>query len=473
MPVREAVGGIGSGGERQRVVRVQPVERRHPAVVQVVEDVGQRQRRAEHQQQLGGRRPTSRRPPRAGAARTRSPTSHATAEDRPAAAVKSACSAAVWRVRPGRRCASGPTIQAGKPCCAGPERNDGRSAAARPIAAHTPAATPSAAIPSSARSEICGSAPACARGRGTRIRDAAGVAAMRAGSAPPAVRRHSPALSARERRVGIVFGRRRPHGVGPLRDEARARAALDDVLDASARPRRATAHSSSTPSTGTPGATGSSRRAVARGERDHVGGLGAVAADEQVWRTRGGRRAAPTSGRSCVRQGRDAACGDAVDGVLRHAAVGRELAADDREHAGAGVLDQGVAAREVGGARGRAGHQRPQAGVAADDVARPSSGTSSAARARPAARVAPRRPDRAARRPAAPSCGSSVRPTSTSAVRARDGEREAPPAAAGQRDADRGARAHRGARRDEQVRAAAGAQGDRGLQARRPRRRWR
>ena len=59
---------------------------------------------------------------------------------------------------------------------------------------------------------------------------------------------------------------------------------------------------------------------------------------------------------------------DLVDGVLRHLAVGRELAAGDRDHARVGPGDP-VAPRQVGGAPARRRlHERPQAGPRADDV---------------------------------------------------------------------------------------------------------
>src|SRR3954451_1872348 len=155
------------------------------------------------------------------------------------AIVKSRASASGWRVSPGTRPASGPTIHAGKPCRAGPERNDGRSAAARTIAPHRPTATPSAAVPA-APVAMVDSAPARAWGRGTRMRCAAGVAAMRGSLDGGAVRRYSRALSARERRVGIVFGGqlgyqvpgRRADRRRPFRHETGACAALDHVLHA-------------------------------------------------------------------------------------------------------------------------------------------------------------------------------------------------------------------------------------------------
>ena len=106
---------------------------------------------------------------------------------------------------------------------------------------------------------------------------------------------------------------------------------------------------------------------AAVGERGDGRRLGAVAADEPLrggdGPQRGGRRGADQ------RQARRAAraVGDPVDDVLGHAAVRGELAADDGERA-ARVLGDQVAAREVGGLA-VAGGQRPQAGVAAADVA--------------------------------------------------------------------------------------------------------
>ncbi len=125
---------------------------------------------------------------------------------------------------------------------------------------------------------------------------------------------------------------------------------------------------------------------AAVGERDDGRRLGAVAAHEPLRRgdrpQGGGRRGADQ------RQPRGAAraVGDPVDDVLGHAAVRGQLAADDRQRA-ARVLDDQVAAREVGGLA-VAGGQRAQAGVAAADVAR--------AERR---RRAPRRRGRAARPP--------------------------------------------------------------------------
>ncbi len=111
------------------------------------------------------------------------------------------------------------------------------------------------------------------------------------------------------------------------------------------------------------------------GERDHRGRLGPVAAHEPLRRgdgAQGGRR-----GGADERQPRRAAGPrrEPVDRVLGHRAVGRELAADDGERAGLVILDDRVAAGEVGAGRLGARQQRPQAGVAADDVLRRSSRT--------------------------------------------------------------------------------------------------
>ena len=130
MPVREGVRRRPGARERQGGVRVLAVERPLAPVVQVVEDVGQRERRPErvddvheHERRDDPLDPHARRErPRA--------TSQQIAST-PSATVSSVRSVTVSDVSPGRRWPSGPTSHGAKSCRAGGERNERRCAAAR------------------------------------------------------------------------------------------------------------------------------------------------------------------------------------------------------------------------------------------------------------------------------------------------------------------------------------------------------
>ena len=273
----------------------------------------------------------------------------------------------------------------------------------------------------------------------------------------------SAAARGRSSHPGIVAARRGQHGLAPLGHEPGAGAAVGEVLgrerelvlDRPAQLGLADRHA------------GRERLAWSRSAAT-AARLGAEAAREPRRGVPAGAPGAPTSGSRC---GAARAVGDAVDGVLRHRAVGRELAADDGQRARRRVLDDRVAAREVGGRRAPSpASSGPQPGVAAGDVLRAERDLERGARVREQLRLllgARRRlvGDR-------PVGGDVGEPDRDQPVGARQREHPAP-ALARHGHVDRRARVAEPPGRDEQVRAAARPQRDRRARARRPTRRWR
>ena len=225
------------------------------------------------------------------------------------------------------------------------------------------------------------------------------------------------------------------------------------------------AQRSSASQTGTSGSSG----ATGAGGGHRVR-LGAVAAGER--RRRGGRDGSRADQRQpvCVTP----PVREPVDCVLRHAPVGRQLAADEDERAGLRIPHDRVAPREVGGAPAGAGEQRPQAGVAPDDVLGLAAGRP-ARRSRARAGSASSAGEGRGIVGGGPSAGTSVRPIATSPSGCGTALIQRPRSpGTGQLTPARGCPSRSAA--DQQVRAAAGPQlarraRDRRSRRRRPRRR--
>ena len=146
------------------------------------------------------------------------------------------------------------------------------------------------------------------------------------------------------------WARARSAGTRPMRVR-RSR-----TSSASSAPSARAAWRTSTPSTSSPGATGASSCGSPAGEREDGRRLGAVAVDQARRRRDRGERIARGGAHQweVVRAAWSGGAGQAadldrrVDGILRHPAVGRQLAADDA-HQPAAAADDRMAAREVGG----------------------------------------------------------------------------------------------------------------------------
>ena len=263
---------------------------------------------------------------------------------------------------------------------------------------------------------------------------------------------------------------RRERRRAPFRHEPDARPAVDEVVDASARARGAIAHSSSAPH------TRARRRRAARAapggpsaSADHRRRLGAVAAHEP-------RRARRPSAAPPARRRRRAAAG-----AVRHGRVGRRgrptscairryvvsLPPTIASAPLAGSVDDRVPAREVGGLGvRRAGGQRAQPGVAADDVAGAERHVERGGGALRAAR-SPRPASGRGSSAGSPGAGDVGEPDRDEAVGAREREHPAAALARAPARSTRRARVAEPLRPHQQVRAAARAQRDRVGRARR------
>ena len=196
-------------------------------------------------------------------------------------------------------------------------------------------------------------------------------ATRRTGLPPGLVRAEARTIRARRRR-GQTTRRAAASSAAAVRPEPGPAARAGRAgRPACARPRAAPRTRSRRRAPSTPVGKRPQKRRIATGKRHDRRRLDAVATTQAVGniecREAPPAGAAPTSGSTAVSLRGPGAM--TIDGVLRHPPVRRQLAADDGDHPGARILDDGVAPAQVTGALAAGSQQRSQSRVRADHVA--------------------------------------------------------------------------------------------------------